>query len=117
MPGSFDKKGTKKFILDKLVRLGIPLLAYIFILNPFLSYMVNILVRGNSVTYLQIIQKRIVDLNFDPGHLWFVFSLLIYTLVYTLFRSFSNYGRKNNVLQPAHSFPKVITILFFIIKL
>ena len=33
-------KGVKKFILDKLVRSGIPLFTYIFILNPFLSYMV-----------------------------------------------------------------------------
>ena len=36
MPFSFDRKGMKSFIYDRLNRLGIPLLIYSFLVNPLL---------------------------------------------------------------------------------
>ena len=38
MPFSFDRKGMKSFICDRLNRLGIPLLIYSFLVNPLLIY-------------------------------------------------------------------------------
>lgn len=38
MPFSFDRKGMKSFIYDRLNRLGIPLLIYSFLVNPLLIY-------------------------------------------------------------------------------
>lgn len=34
-PGSFDRKGTGSFLKARLIRLGIPLLIWIFVFNPF----------------------------------------------------------------------------------
>lgn len=34
-PGSFDRKGTGSFLKARLIRLGIPLLIWIFLFNPF----------------------------------------------------------------------------------
>ena len=34
-PGSFERKGTGSFLKSRLIRLGIPLIIWIFILNPF----------------------------------------------------------------------------------
>ena len=32
--GSFDRKGPRKFLKDRLIRLGIPFLVFYFVLNP-----------------------------------------------------------------------------------
>ena len=37
-PGSVDRKGTGTFLKDRLKRLGIPLLLYILVIAPVLSY-------------------------------------------------------------------------------
>jgi fucose 4-O-acetylase-like acetyltransferase len=33
-PGSLDRKGPRRFVTDRLIRLGIPLLVFFFVLNP-----------------------------------------------------------------------------------
>ena len=38
VPGSLDRKGTWQFIKDRLVRLGIPLLVFGFLVSPLTSY-------------------------------------------------------------------------------
>jgi hypothetical protein len=34
VPGSYDKKGAGSFLKERLIRLGIPLIIWIFVLNP-----------------------------------------------------------------------------------
>jgi len=38
-PASYDAKGPGLFLRDRLVRLGIPLVVYFFVLNPALVYL------------------------------------------------------------------------------
>ena len=75
-PGSYDRKGARAFLRDRLVRLGIPLLAYYFVLNPILwagSYHV-----GSPVErYLHTI---------GSGPLWFVLALVVFDLSYAALR-------------------------------
>ena len=40
VPRSYDKKGPVKFIKDRLIRLGIPLLVYTTLIAPFIDYMI-----------------------------------------------------------------------------
>ena len=61
VPRSFDKQGSKQFIQKKLLRLGIPLL--------FMGSIISILTGKPEI-----------------GHMWFVESLLVFCLVYTLIR-------------------------------
>lgn len=37
-PGAFDKKGFKKFLKGRFVRLGIPTLVFMLIIHPFTEY-------------------------------------------------------------------------------
>jgi surface polysaccharide O-acyltransferase-like enzyme len=85
IPSSYNTKGTIKFIIDRLLRLGIPLLFYSFILSPFLSFMpYNYTGTHPRITYLQYLNGFDGWINF--GVLWFVLALLVFTLLYTLFR-------------------------------
>jgi hypothetical protein len=77
---SYTVKGAKKFTLNRLLRLGIPLLFYSFILSPVLSYIVYYFAKGGHVSlfwYLANFNSWI-----DFGVLWFVAALLIFTLLY-----------------------------------
>ncbi len=113
VPLSFDKKGIVKFVIDKMLRLGIPLLFFVFLLSPFTSYLVMNLVNGKKVSFFEIIQNRIIDLNFSTGHLWFVFALLLYTSIYVVFRLVTSKIKQNGIL-PASAFPKKVSIIMLI---
>lgn len=85
IPSSHDKKGPVKFITDRLVRLGLPLFFYSFILSPFLSFIpYNYTGTHPKITYLQYLGGFDSWISF--GVLWFVAALLIFTLLYVLFR-------------------------------
>ena len=85
IPSSYDKKGPKKFVLDRLTRLGIPLLFYSFILSPLLSYMpYNYTGTHPAITYVQYLSGFDSWISF--GVLWFVAALLLFTLLYVLGR-------------------------------
>jgi len=34
VPGSFDRKGASRFLKDRLIRLGIPMAVYSWVLSP-----------------------------------------------------------------------------------
>jgi glucan biosynthesis protein C len=75
-PRSYDRKGPRDFLRDRLIRLGIPLLMFYFVLNPILyvgSY------HGGSPldAYLYTI---------GAGPLWFVLALLVLDGSYAAFR-------------------------------
>ena len=89
IPSSYDKKGPAKFVIDRLVRLGIPLFFYSFVLSPFLSFMpYNYTGTHPKITYLQYLGG--FDSWIDFGVMWFVAALLIFTLLYVLYRLISN---------------------------
>ncbi|MFC0515031.1 acyltransferase family protein [Mucilaginibacter angelicae] len=79
---SLQKKGAARFTVDRLKRLGIPLLFYSFILSPVLSYIVYRFADGHQITYLQYLSGFDGWINF--GVLWFVAALLLFSLVFVL---------------------------------
>lgn len=105
VPSSYDKKGPVKFITDRLVRLGIPLLFYSFVLSPFLSFISYKWAYGQSATYLQYLGGFHPWVDF--GVLWFVAALLIFTVLYALYRV------TTTRLAKVVKLPTVTTILFF----
>ena len=78
-PGSLAKKGYARFLLDRFLRLGLPLLAFIFILGPLTAAIVTYAQgQGFWPTIVFLWQhKRIIN-----GPLWFAQALLIFSLVY-----------------------------------
>lgn len=79
---SLKRKSKIKFIQEKLIKLGIPLLFFMFIVFTPLHYILSG-AKGNYLSFS-------FDLYFNQpplslGHLWFVASLLIYSFIYVLF--------------------------------
>ncbi|WP_374949840.1 acyltransferase family protein [Mucilaginibacter sp.] len=106
VPLSYDKKGPRKFIADRLLRLGLPLVFYSFVLSPFLSFMpYNFTGRRDHITYAQYLAGFDGWINF--GVLWFVLALLIFTLLYALYRVITKSDIKPKPL------PILSNILFF----
>ena len=109
-PRSLDKQGTYRFLMDRLKRLGIPLLVYFLLLNPILAYM-SLRFRGETeATYLRFMLSE-GPKYFGCGRLWFVFALLIFTCVYAGIV----YLNKNSQRKPVPAnFPSKRQIALFI---
>lgn len=78
IPGSLQKKGPKKFIIDRLIRLGIPTLLYIFLINPAiikLAHPHEIHLDWHSFTSLDFLS--------GSGPMWFALTLLIFSIIYS----------------------------------
>ncbi len=84
-PASYERKGLGKFISERLLRLGIPLLFYSFIFSPLLDYLVYYFAKGQHITYLQFLGG--FDNWVDFGVLWFVAALLLFTFAYVAYRA------------------------------
>ncbi|MDW9379089.1 acyltransferase [Chryseobacterium sp. JV558] len=115
---SYDRKGGLKFTGDRLMRLGIPLLFYSFILSPALGYMVYNFADGNHVTYLNYLSGYHTWIDF--GVLWFVAALLLFTLLYVGARSLITIKFKNPMPTPGTTtillFAVVLGIITFVVR-
>jgi len=98
IPGSYDRKGAGKFLTNRLLKLGIPLAFYSFLLSPLLSYLVYYFAGKKHITYLQYLGG--FDRWIDFGVLWFVAALLLFTIIYAAFRYFFNERPQNYVTVP-----------------
>ncbi len=96
-PGSYERKGPSKFLMDRLLRLGIPTLVYVFIIRP-------LDVWGSH----QITHKPIGNL-FALDQMWFVVMLLLFDLGYLAWRTIVK-NRPERLVDDAPkklTFPKV----------
>jgi glucan biosynthesis protein C len=89
--GSYDRKGTGLFLKDRFLRLGIPLLFYMIIIEPLLVYVLGVNTRGFEGTVWQDIARYfggqyLANLRLGSGPLWFVETLLIFVVIYALWR-------------------------------
>ncbi len=84
-PASFDRKGPRKFLIDRLVRLGIPMLFYDLVIHPFLIYW---LARHDvyQLSFRQWAASYYTSFHLGRGPLWFVEALLLFSLVYLVYR-------------------------------
>jgi glucans biosynthesis protein C len=87
MPASYDRKGFRKFVSDRLVRLGIPLLFYVLVIHPILVYFILKHVGRETGEFFSF-WKIMITKHAEPGPMWFVLTLLVFELCYALFRKF-----------------------------
>ena len=93
-PASYDKKGAVAFVLDRLKRLGLPLLFYTLVFGPLLNFLVYRYGQGKTATFLQYLGGY--DDWIDFGVLWFVLALLLFTILYVLFRKWAKPAAPSN---------------------
>jgi fucose 4-O-acetylase-like acetyltransferase len=78
-PASYDRKGAGGFLRDRVVRLLIPLFAFVLLLGPIATIpeLIAFHVRPSLDVYLAIAR---------PGPLWFVEVLFLFSCAYALIR-------------------------------
>jgi DNA-binding NarL/FixJ family response regulator len=91
-PGSYDRKGPAQFWKDRLLRLGIPLVAYTWFLSKVPNYIDAIANQGMQMTFGQYFVSNFWS-DADEGPTWFLFALLIFIAAYTLWREATSSGK------------------------
>jgi hypothetical protein len=81
---SFDRKGPGRFIGDRLLRLGIPVLFYVVLIAPVMEY-VKYRDETGDQGFLSFAWGQLSDPA--PGPTWFLEALLVFSLAYTLVRA------------------------------
>jgi peptidoglycan/LPS O-acetylase OafA/YrhL len=83
-PASLERKGYAKFLGDRFLRLGIPLLAFIFILGPLTAAMVAFHEGKGFWRVFPYLWNHAIIIN---GPLWFAQALLMFCLGYCAWRA------------------------------
>jgi glucans biosynthesis protein C len=97
-PGAYDRKGAGPFLRDRLLRLGLPLLIYDILINPFVVY----IAAGFPGSYWQFYTSYLLSLRgIGQGPVWFIEALLFFVMFYALWRVCSTWW--------SHTFPQVTT--------
>jgi glucans biosynthesis protein C len=90
-PASYDRKGAIRFLKDRLIRFGIPLLLFMVLIDPLLWYVST----GYEGSFSSYISEHVLTnpwkglIEFEPGPLWFLFALLLFNLGYVIYRKLS----------------------------
>ncbi|MFW5808504.1 MAG: acyltransferase family protein, partial [Spirochaetota bacterium] len=108
VPQSFDRKGAAGFVRDKLIRLGIPLGVFYLFLSPLLFYLRGLYYGELSLPFFRYWTLYLSD-TAEPGPLWFVQALLLFSLLYALYRTAGTGGKQP--VQSQRPFPTNSAIL------
>ncbi|WP_312887954.1 acyltransferase family protein [Nonomuraea rhodomycinica] len=79
-PASFDRKGGRAFVRDRLLRLGVPLLVFVVLLRPLVT-LPQYLAQGRGVPYAEFYLR-----TWDPGPMWFAEVLIVFAVAYAVWR-------------------------------
>ena len=85
-PDSYDRKGPKAYLLGRLLRLGLPLLVGIFLIDPIArigSFLMPREVIGTTASFSLAAYPEMLGL----GPLWFVALALVFSIGYALWRN------------------------------
>jgi peptidoglycan/LPS O-acetylase OafA/YrhL len=117
-PGSFDRKGSGTFFKDRLIRFGLPLIIYTFVINPVTELGMFLMppeMTGitNPLTWnvFQAMYPGLIGL----GPLWFVAILLIFTLGYGIWRILAK--KETSQTSSKETKPTYLGIVIFILGL
>jgi peptidoglycan/LPS O-acetylase OafA/YrhL len=91
-PGSLERKGYNRFLSDRFLRLGLPLLTFGLILGPLTVALVTA-AEGNGFWSTSV-------WRWNPGPLWFVQALLMFSLVYCAWRAWLGVPLTSTQRQP-----------------
>lgn len=81
---SFSRKGAARFLGARFRRLGLPLLAYFFLLSPLT---VAVAQAGLTNEVWLLAYSRFVEFDLEPGPLWFALALLILSVCHVVWTS------------------------------
>jgi peptidoglycan/LPS O-acetylase OafA/YrhL len=86
--GSVDRKGPARFVRDRLLRLGVPIVVYVLVVRPLAMLPAGIvLAHRAAVAHEPFSLLGYVVLGGDPGVTWFLEVLIVFSLGYVLVRA------------------------------
>ncbi len=111
---SFSRKSTGTFLGDRFLRLGIPLFVFYFLISPFTVYCIETKLRGLDTSFWKFLSEG-HGLGFGP--LWFVETLLYFTLIYVAYQKILTSGK--SLTRKVRPLPgdKTVLILAFLLGL
>jgi glucan biosynthesis protein C len=119
VPGSYDRKGAPRFLRERLLRLGVPLLLWLLVLRPLVTVGRYAEARdaaaqhGTELPYWQFYLQ-----SFNPGPMWFVEVLFVFSALYVLWRRLDGESRHVSGSAPAMGrAPGAVAIVGFVIGL
>lgn len=88
VPGALDRKGSRRFWKDRLVRLGIPLVLYSWLIQPLFLYWYFYTTEDMRSPFWTFFTHQYLSFGelIGGGPTWFIEALLIFTLVYSVGR-------------------------------
>jgi len=116
-PGSFDRKGMGSFLKDRLLRLGIPLIIFVFVLSPISwigLWQMPATLTGITNPLTWQAYPKLLDIG-RMGPLWFVAMLLIFNFGYVAWQILTR-KRKSEAIRQS-SPPSYLFIGVFILAL
>jgi hypothetical protein len=84
-PPALERKGARRFVIDRLWRLGIPTGAYLFVVNPTMNFFGD-RAMGEGETIADYFRRTYWD-DVELGVAWFIAALLLFSLAYAAWRS------------------------------
>jgi fucose 4-O-acetylase-like acetyltransferase len=81
-PSSYDRKGWSSYTRDRLLRLGLPVLVFGFVLGPLTVAIAD----SRGWDFVPQWMGLMGQMRFVMGPMWFAYALLIFTLAYVLWR-------------------------------
>jgi hypothetical protein len=128
-PKSYDRKGARLFWKERLLRLGIPLLLYVVLINPIMHYTLatlgiqpwrDLILEESFLEYyfsqFQSLDSIILLLT-STGPMWFLYVLLIFTFIYTLWRQITKFDLLRQYIPTEFSIPRYAYLLLVAIIL
>ncbi len=114
VPASLERKGTRRFVHDRLVRLGVPLVIWVLFISPIFGFLVARSLEGFPGSFADwyfTVQPTLHYLGLGP--LWFVFSLLVFTLAFVAWRAVQrDHGHAGQ--QPFPALPAILLFALFL---
>ncbi len=113
-PGSFERKGPGAFLKDRLLRFGIPLVVFIFVLNPIASigfWQMPASLTGITTPLTWQQYPHLLGI----GPLWFIAMLLIFDFGYAAWRMLTR--NRTSYSMSKSSLPSYLLIGVFILAL
>jgi surface polysaccharide O-acyltransferase-like enzyme len=110
-PGSYDRKGPKAFLQERLVRLGLPLLLYNLLIEPLVVYIAG----GLHGSYWSFYSTFLLQTRGVNGVVWFLAVLLVFSLLYAGWRGLTRY--RIAAFDKRRNLPSYPAIAVFILAL
>jgi glucan biosynthesis protein C len=113
-PGSYERKGSGSFLKDRLLRLGIPLILFTFVLSPIASigfFLMPASLTGITTPLTWQTYPHLIGL----GPLWFIALLLVFNFGYAAWRRLTRNRTAPSMSES--SLPSYLYIGIFILAL